>query len=294
MRSVTRCVGVAAAAALLLGAPLSSLAANAAPGSAGKARRAGKVKRATAKNRANSIAVLGTLTSLSGNAATITTGSGVATPITLTTTTRFATPNEEAAMTGLRTGDQAVAIGKMVNGAFRAAVLEYSNTVFGLRSVVTGTVAGSTPQALVLNEPNGQTVTLAVNAQTRYFQRGKRLAVASALTVGQHVIVAIERLTNGQIQVNQVRATGARAAAAGKASLSLINGSISSASSTQLVVSTPTGSVTVLLRRATRFMVDGMRAASMPAFTTGQQVSIRAAKTAQGAYVARVVFSLAS
>lgn len=153
---------------------------------------------------------------------------------------------------------------------------------------IAGKIAAVGTGTLTITTKSGASVTVSLDAKTRYRVNGSVSASAPAFSVGEQVRVLALKNADGSLT--------ARGIAVGKnPNLVRLAGTISGTGTGTLTVSTKKGgTVTVTLTAKTRYVVNRTRSAAAPTFTTGERVRVGGLKNTHGTVTARVIAVLPS
>jgi hypothetical protein len=153
---------------------------------------------ATVRPAVPRIVAYGTLTSLNGNAATLTTPGNAVLNVALDPHAVFVARSEGAATGGLHVGEQVAVRGRSVNGDITATSIAFNTSSFSIGAMtIAGTVGSITPNAITVSRHDGQTSTVTLATDTKYFVNGKRVASEPAIVVGEKLSLVAKRMTDG-------------------------------------------------------------------------------------------------
>jgi hypothetical protein len=168
-------------------------------------------------------------------------------------------------------------------GAPATQVAHHAARITGTIASVATTAAGS---SIVITRASSKTVTVQLASTTRYLVNGQVATTAPQLTVGETVRMVAVRQTTG-VFLARVVMTGTLPSRSG---LRRIGGTVSGASSTQLVISRKSGKVvTIELTSATKYYVDGKFVTAVPTIAVGSTVFVVAQRQSTGDLAAKVV-----
>lgn len=134
--------------------------------------------------------VFGTLVSFTSNEAVIQTKTEKVS-VTLMPTTAYVTYDQSAAIKGLDVGDAVDATGLYFDGTLHADRLRYADAAFPVSKLTRfdGRYSASAAGTLTLRLRRNVMITFNVDANTRYFQNGRRLLAPPTYKANEHILV---------------------------------------------------------------------------------------------------------
>lgn len=147
--------------------------------------------------------VFGVLESIDSKKAIIHT-KGAHVKVALEPIVNYVTNDQAAALAGLQIGDQVEAFGRYFDGTLRAERIRYDTVPFVVSNVIRfdGRYVSSTPPTttadgtLTIVLRRGIDITFNVDANTKYFARGHRLAGPPAYGANDHLLVAAQEYSD--------------------------------------------------------------------------------------------------
>ena len=149
----------------------------------------------------------GTVTSVNGNVITITAAKGFTRTIDVSANTTYTEAGKPATLSNVIVGFRITATGTV--SANQTALDATSVAIPAPRHIV-GTVTAASTTSLTVQLANGASATLAIDANTTFFE-GKHAVTAAALSTGEHVNVALSSTTSataGRIDIVLIKLAG--------------------------------------------------------------------------------------
>jgi hypothetical protein len=149
----------------------------------------------------------GVVTAVNNNAITITVARGFARTIDVSSTTTYTEGGAPATLNDVIVGLRINATGTVSTDQ---TVLDATSVSIPVPSHIVGTVTAASAASLTVQQANGASITLAINANTTFFE-GKHPVLAAALTTGEHVNVTPSTLvaaTAGRIDIVLIKIVG--------------------------------------------------------------------------------------
>jgi hypothetical protein len=149
----------------------------------------------------------GTVTSVNGNVITITAAKGFTRTIDVSANTTYTEAGKPATLSNVIVGFRITATGTV---SANQTALDATSVAIPAPSHIVGTVTAASTTSLTVQLANGASATLAIDANTTFFE-GKHAVTAAALSTGEHVNVALSSTTSataGRIDIVLIKLAG--------------------------------------------------------------------------------------